>query len=70
MAGSLPNLTTAPGYRIERIYLIHCDRCNSEISRAEDGTDYGTLTEARKALHHHQQLHLQDDLLFPESPLA
>jgi hypothetical protein len=47
---------TLPGYTIQKIYVIICDRCNEDITRPQGGEDVTTLAEAHQLIRDHQEV--------------
>ncbi len=44
-----------PGYRIKKVYLVSCSRCNEDITRTLSGDDVLTREEAEVIVFKHQQ---------------
>lgn len=56
MARRLP-----PGYRVKKVYMVQCARCNAEISRPMTGEDIETYEEAVQAAIDDHAVHERDD---------
>lgn len=52
---------TPPGYTVKKVYLIDCERCGEDITRAWSGDDVTTREEADQVIADHQKIHEQDD---------
>lgn len=61
-------MSTRRTYEIEKIYLVHCDACNAEITRSENGEDCHTMEEARNARDDHEAGHVRDEVMFGVTP--
>jgi hypothetical protein len=43
------------GYGIKKIYVIICDKCNEDITRAQSGDEPTTRAEAEKWVREHER---------------
>lgn len=44
------------GYTVKKVYVIICDKCNEDITRAVSGEDVGTRDEADRVIAEHEQV--------------